>query len=365
MYSTNAIFVRDNLTDNGNEPLSQGGLSLSPDIIHVVDEIADPQTVLGSTGAMLRDDLSEMVEEGQTNYVYVRVQKNGVFSDKATVDIYWAKPSTLPTPSIWMANKIDDSKEIDINSGETKIVGPFLFNDVPETGHYCFVAIVNSRKNPKPDISTISTFNDFRELVRKKSNVAWKNFDVVDEVAGGEMDMDFQVNSFKNISEDNHLEFDLTKLPNGVKSQIRILKRIVVRASTTNLTLLKESKLYKTFESVDNNQVISFKNIKLKSREETSVRLKLIFPDNITDGAYDINVRQLKENTEYGRVTRRINIGDFPFLANKRTNEIHRANCPWVPKMSNRNKKPFRKMETGLRQGYDGCFTCLNEFDNG
>jgi len=365
MYPINAIYVRDNLTDDGNEPLAGGGLSLSPDIIHVVDEIASPQTELGSAAAMSRSDLSETVEEGQTNFVYVRLQKNGVLADTASVDLYWSSPSTLPTPAIWMANKIDDTKEMAISPGETKVVGPFLFNNVPSTGHYCFVAIVGSRKNPKPDLTAISTFNDFRELVRKKSNVAWKNFDVVDEVAGGEMDMDFQVNSLKNTSEDNHLEFDLSKLPNGVKSEIRILKRIGSSASKNNLKLIQESKLYQTFEGINNKQILSFKNLKLKSKEETKVRLKLIFPDNMPDGAYDINVRQLKENTEFGRVTRRINIGDFPFLANKRTNELHKANCPWVPKMSNRNKKPFNKMETGLRQGFDGCHTCLIEFDNG
>ena len=161
MYQTDAIFVRDNLSDTGQEPLVGGGLSRSPDIIHVIDEIADPQTELTTIASMAMDISSDTVEEGQTNFVYVRLQKNGTLPDTAEVDLYWADPSTLPTPAVWLNNKIDDTKEMDVAPGEIKVVGPFLFDNVPATGHYCFVAIVHSRKNPKPDLTASITPLDF------------------------------------------------------------------------------------------------------------------------------------------------------------------------------------------------------------
>lgn len=365
MYSTDAIYVRDNLTDDGQEPLAGGGLSRSPDIIHVVDEITDPQATLSTPASMASDSLSETVEEGQTNFVYVRLQKNGVLTDDAEVDLYWADPSTLPTPSVWLANKIDDTKTATVAPGEIKIVGPFLFTDVPTTGHYCFVAIVHSRKNPRPELSASTTSLDFVNLVRNKSNVAWKNFDVEDNVPGGESDMDFAVNSFKKTSSDNVIEFDLRELPQAVSAQVRILKRLAGSATLSNLKLDRETKLYAYYNVGKTNRIASLKNVTLKSRENTTVRLHLEFPETIKDGVYDIDVKQLKGKTEFGRVTRRINIGDFPFIGNIQSMELHTANCPWVPKMSHRNKRPYRNLQTGLRQGYDGCHTCLLEHDHG
>jgi len=365
MYQTDAIYVRDNLTDGGQEPLAGGGLSRSPDIIHVINEIDDAQATLSTAASMAMDISSDIVEEGQTNFIYVRLQKNGILTDDAEVELYWAEPTTLPSPSVWLNNKIDDTKPATVAPGDVAVVGPFLFTDVPITGHYCFVAIVNSRKNPKPELTTSTTPIDFVSLVRDKSNVAWKNFDTDDNVAGGSTDMDFSMNAFRNTSNNNSLVFDLTEFPNGVTAQIRILKRLASTANLTNLTLVKETTLYSYYTINRFNSIAGLHNITLESRENTTVRLHLDFPEHIADGSYDIDVRQLKDITEFGRITRRVNIGDFPFIANVNSKELHTANCPWVPKMNSKNKRPYRDINAGLRQGYDGCHTCLFEHDHG
>lgn len=364
MYGTAAIYVRDNLTDNGEEPLSGGGLSLSPDIIHVPEEVADPQATFGTAAAMSQANLSEDVEFGQTNYVYVRLQKNGTLTDSAEVDLYWTQPSTLPTPAAW--TKIGNTiSEANIAPGDVRVVGPFLFNNVPAEGHYCFVALVGSRKNPMPDLNEINTSADFVSLVREKSNVAWKNFDVINIDGDGEVDMDFHVSSMRSASADNDLEFDLSALPTGIVPEIKILRRIVANASVQGLTLEASQTHHNIYRGTANANIHSFTSMELASREDTVVRLKITIPENTPHGAYDISVRQLKNGIEFGRITRRINVGRFPFIANKRSRELHRANCPWVPKMSSKNKLPLNSMETGLRRGYDGCHTCLIEHDNG
>ena len=365
MYDTDAIYVRDNLSDNGQEPLAGGGLSRSPDIIHVIDEIMDPQAELSTAASMAMDISSDTVEEGQTNFVYVRLQKNGTLTDDAEIDLYWADPTTLPSPSVWLNNKIDDTKTATVAPGDVAVVGPFLFTDVPATGHYCFVAIVHSRKNPRPELTTSTTPIDFVALVRDKSNVAWKNFDTEDAVGGGSTDMDFAVNSFRNTSHNNSIVFDLTQFPRDVTAQVRILKRLASSANIKNLVLEKETTLYSYYQVDKLHIAASLDNVKLDSRENTTVRLHLEFPEQIADGSYDLDVKQLKGDTEFGRITRRVNIGDFPFIANINSKELHIANCPWVPKMSSKNKRPYRDINTGLRQGYDGCHTCLFEHDHG
>ena len=195
--------------------------------------------------------------------------------------------------------------------------------------------------------------------------MAWKNFDTEDNVAGGSSDSDYAVNSFRNTSDDNIIEFNLIELPTGVTAQIRILKRLATSASLVNLELDHETTLYSYYNVENIKTIAALQSVTLQSRENTTVRLHLEFPETIADGAYDIDVKQLKTNVEYGRVTRRINIGDFPFIANVNTKELHLANCPWVPKMSHHNKRPYRDLQTGLRQGYDGCHTCLLEHDHG
>lgn len=364
VYNTDAIYVRDNLTDDGEEPLVGGGLSLSPDIIHLTTEPVDAQAELSSAAAMASANLSEDVEFGQTNYVYVRLQKNGTLTDSADVDLYYTPASTLPSPDSWTQIGATIS-EPNIAPGDIRIVGPFLFNNVPAEGHYCFVAVVNSRKNPAPNLDDINTFSDFTDMVRNKSNMAWKNFDVVNIEAGGDMDMDFHVKSMKFESNDNILEFDLSPLPNSVTSEIRIIKRLTESAQLDKLEVSNESKLYHYLKTQGGNKIHKIKNMNLKSREDTIVRLKLSVPANAAHGVYDINVRQLKGNTEFGRITRRINIGKFPYIGNKNSNELHRANCPWVEKMSGHNKVAFTKIEIGLNRGYDGCHTCLLEHDHG
>ena len=364
MYGTAAIYVRDNLTDDGEEPLSGGGLSLSPDIIHVPVEESDPQSSYGTPAAIAIDDFSEDVEFGQTNYVYVRLQKNGTLIDSADVDLYWTSPSTLPTPASW--TKIGDTiSEADIAPGDVRVVGPFLFNDVPAQGHYCFVAIVNSRKNPAPDLSSINTATDFINLVRSKSNVAWKNFDVVDVESDGQADMDFYVETMKFASDDNELEFDFRELPSGIETEVRILKRLVETANLENLATDRELAYHRILKGTGSSRFYRITQIPMESRDSTVVRLTIRFSANIPDGSYDISVRQLKSGMEMGRITRRLNIGAFPFIANSRSGELHRSNCPWVAKMSPVNKVPFATMEKGLGRGYDGCHTCLPEHDHG
>jgi hypothetical protein len=159
------LYLRDNLQDHGREPLINGGISCSPDIITFRDKLIDPDATLGTPAAQNSDTLSEVVEIGQDNYIYLRVQNCGSQPTSGTARVFWALPSVLPTPNSW--HEITDPANPEpipsVNPGEMRIVGPITWKkgDIPAKGHYCFIGLINSGDDPAPDKSTIHTVDDY------------------------------------------------------------------------------------------------------------------------------------------------------------------------------------------------------------
>ena len=193
MAAPGDVYVRDNLLDTGEEPLPGGGISCSPDIHHFRQQLIDPQATLGSTAAMARDDLFEDIEVGQPNYIYVRLQNRWFQPLGADIDVYWTPPSTLPTPVTW--HLLGTLNAHTITPGKVKVAGPLTWaqGDIPEQGHYCFVAVLGNAQDPKPNLNAVHTPNDFYNLIRQSNNVTWKNFDVKDMFAGSYQRFDFRV----------------------------------------------------------------------------------------------------------------------------------------------------------------------------
>ncbi|WP_303319157.1 M14 family zinc carboxypeptidase [Flavivirga abyssicola] len=356
------IYIRDNLQDSGEEPLVGGGISRSPDINHFRQELLNPQDFLGTPIAKHQGDLFETVEIGQTNYIYVRLQNRGYRVDDAEIDIYWMLPSTLPSPASW--NLIGTIVTENILPGSFKIAGPLEWNSIPDKGHYCFVAVIGTPTDPKPDINSITTIDDFYNLVRQNSNITWKNFDVDDMFAGGMATMSFQIQGWSRLALNSDLDVDLSELPEGTEAELKILKRITENAVLENLSIKKVSKLY-NYYLVTPSMVSKISGLKLNSSENVKAVLTITLPENIADGVYDVAFIQSFNGKEMGRVTRRLNVGKFPFVANRNSKEVHRKNCPWIPKMNSLNKIPYGELELAIKHGYDGCHTCLTEFDHG
>ena len=53
------------------------------------------------------------------------------------------------------------------------------------------------------------------------------------------------------------------------------------------------------------------------------------------------------------------------YIGNSRTKELHLKDCEWVDLMANHNKVSFSSIEEAIRQGYNGCYYCLNDYDTG
>lgn len=358
------VYIRDNLQDTGEEPLGGGGIARSPDINHFRQELTDPQATLGSVAAQSQDNLFENIEHGQPNYIYVRLQNRGYTVSDVEADIYWVPPSTLPTPGSW--NFIGTLNVPAIAPGEFKVAGPLIWpsDQIPAKGHYCFIAVLGNAQDPKPDLSAIHNINDFYALIREKNNVTWKNFDVQNMFAGSIQRFDFQIQGWSRIAYFTDLEIHLSDLPHNVKVELKVLKRLTEGTTVEGLSKKREKKLHSHYEVTSPKQA-ALRNMPLKTSDNSMATLYITLPEDIPNGAYDLSVLQKIDGREMGRVTKRLLVGDYPYVANRNSREVHEANCDWVKRMSSKNKVAYRELKLALKHGYNGCHYCLPEFDTG
>jgi hypothetical protein len=148
--------------------------------------VVNPTAAFGEGSGTENDEtLGFRVEAGQDNTIYVRIRNRGATAATGvTATVYWSDVSTLVTPNMW--NVIGTTAPVDVPTGNTLIVAPALTwpaADVPPTGHYCFVAVLDHPQDPAPPIPGPTDRNGFLDIVRNNNNVTWRNFDVVDVLA--------------------------------------------------------------------------------------------------------------------------------------------------------------------------------------
>jgi hypothetical protein len=200
-------------------------------------------------------------------------------------------------------------------------------------------------------------------LIRDNNNIVWKNFDVEDMFGGGYAYIEFQVQGWLRVRCKSDLEFDLSELPEGVKCYLKIVKRITKGVDTVNMTLREESDLYSRYD-MESYEICALKQMSLEPSDNTEATLTVELPDDAPDGVYNLWVRQIVANKEVGRISRRIVVGDHPYVGNRNTKELHiRGQCEWERKMSGKNRVAFHDPELALKQGYNGCATCMPEID--
>ena len=47
---------------------------------------------------------------------------------------------------------------------------------IPTAGHYCFVAVAGDAADPKPGLTSFTTFDEYLHFIENNNNVAWRNF---------------------------------------------------------------------------------------------------------------------------------------------------------------------------------------------
>lgn len=177
------VFLRDNKDDVG---IPHGGaISQSPDVIVKQASEADPNDKWGhDSGTETSVTLSDDVEENKDHFVYVRAKNRGKAVSRNTwARVSWCKPSTLITPGMWTEIGQGGARFDPIPNDEKLVVSEELLwpaAEVPVTGHYCFVATIYADGDSPDDPPVFADFAAYKQFIRDKNNVTWRNFNVVE-----------------------------------------------------------------------------------------------------------------------------------------------------------------------------------------
>lgn len=176
------VYLRDSVGDTGVIPHT-GSISASPDIIVQPSAVPDPQAAFGQgSGTENSNTLGYEVEAGQDNFIYVRMKnRGGDNANNVTADIYWSQVATLVTPDMWTL--VGTTAPINVPQGDTLVVADpitWASADIPATGHYCLVGILDHPADPAPPLPGPTDWDGFRAFIRNHNNVTWRNFNVVD-----------------------------------------------------------------------------------------------------------------------------------------------------------------------------------------
>lgn len=220
------VYLRDNVGDNGSVP-TNGGISASPDIIVRPISVANPDVAFGEgSGVENSTSLGFAAEAGQDNFIYARMKnRGGADATGVTARIFWSEVSTLVTPDMW--NEIGVTSAVNVPQGNTLVVTPELVwpaADIPGTGHYCFVGILDNAQDPAPVIPPATDWNGFRSFIRNQNNVTWRNFNVVDDIEDPSADPYIAPFLIANLR-DQRRAFDFVieqRVAKGVQSQIEV-----------------------------------------------------------------------------------------------------------------------------------------------
>ncbi len=177
------LYLRDHPADVGAP--HTGPISTSPDIIVRPTAVANPQTAYGEgSGTENSSTLGYEVEAGQDNFIYARVRNRGsVASALPQVTVYWSEVGTLITPDMWNlvgTAVIPTVPAGDVLTAADAIVWPS--GDIPATGHYCFVGLVDAQGDPAPPLGNLVNFDNFLAFIRNNNNATWRNFNVVNTI---------------------------------------------------------------------------------------------------------------------------------------------------------------------------------------
>ncbi|MFP7756266.1 S8 family serine peptidase [Thermodesulfobacteriota bacterium B35] len=349
-------YIRDSVTDNGTEPVGAARLWASPDIIVRNEPVDDPQAELGQT-LKHHYDLSDQVEDGQDNFIYLRVQNRGTLAGDCTATIYFTDPGMFANPAVW--TNIGQVTINDLAPGEFRVVGPVTWSDsqIPTSGHYCLISVLDSPSDPAPDLTAITSEHDFTNMVRDSNNVAWKNINVEDVIPGGASSWSFYMEGPRGTGHQADLEIDLMSFPAGATVLVKVVKRLAETATLDHLTVADQSQLYTTL--AHSGGIGALEGMDFKSNERTKVTIYYTIPNNAPEGNYTMRVTLRVDGDNVGSYTKIVNVTHFSYIGNRRSKEIHRRQCVWVRKMSHYNRIPLVDLEEARRRGFDNCAFCI------
>ncbi|MEO7260619.1 MAG: hypothetical protein ABI047_05095 [Jatrophihabitantaceae bacterium] len=194
------VYIRDTFTDLGSVPVNDANVSTSPDIIPYGTQTLTQQQLIDTYAG---PPVASEIVAANLNNVYVRGRNLYSGATGAAIRLYWAPGNLLVQPSAWAANLVPNTNGFDYaslsaQSPDQIMPGdqPFNFTPTLEMGtHFCFVAMVETSRNPNPvPAQNFTGWDAFVSWVRDNANVAWRNVDVVTKLPtqGYESKLEFE-----------------------------------------------------------------------------------------------------------------------------------------------------------------------------
>ena len=182
------MYIRATLTDPGNIPRTNMGLSASPDIIpYGIMPVNTPDQFF--TGDNFNKILSKDIQYDADNYIYARGINYAAGAQTGQMYVYYAPSSLLLYPSTWrqnvLYNSAGDRDNVDVAAASANApfaVGqPLVWRKVPyppPNSHYCMISRVVTAQNPNP-IPNTGSYSDFATWVANNGGIGWRNVTVV------------------------------------------------------------------------------------------------------------------------------------------------------------------------------------------
>jgi hypothetical protein len=298
------VFMRDHISDTGEEPFGGALLCRSPDIIPRQNPVPDPEAVFGA-GAWDDGNLGQPVEAGQDNHVYVRIANRGNAPDDVSVSVYWTPASSFPHPAAW--NLIGTLEVPGVVPGEHRVAGPVAWpaESIPPTGHFCLVAVVDSVRDPLELPDAFSSVQAYLDFVRLHNNLCYRNVEVVDVTPDAPPpSYSFLMRGLPRKAARFRLAVH-HRLPPGGEIDTEIRKRLPGRVGTDVLKAgrrrVKRRPDLSTFRAQD-ARPLHVRDIPLYRMEEVEVRISIRLPRNAAPGRYRIYADQFWGKAQLGRV---------------------------------------------------------------
>jgi hypothetical protein len=297
------VYLRDNVGDDGSVPTA-GGISSSPDIIVLPAPVPDPTAAFGpGSGTENSATLGSQVEAGQDNHLYVRMQnRGGSPAVGVTAEVFWSPVATLVTPALW--TPIGTTAPVDVPVATMVVTDALVWPaaDIPGTGHYCFVGVLDHPADPAPTLPSPTDFTGFRAFIRNQNNVTWRNFNVVDDLSDPSAH-DFLVVNFP----EERRFFDLVierRLPPGVRVTLELpvmIAKPFVEGMQLEWELDKERR--RAFVRLPAAPVLVARDVLLPA--DARLECRVVFEGFAEHGAPGqwLSIAQVFEGDEVGRVT--------------------------------------------------------------
>ena len=309
-------YVRDNESDTGAP--HTGPLSLSPDIIVKNSPVANPQDTYGeSSGTKFNVDLSDNVEYGQDNYLYVRVMNRGMeVAQQVTAEVFWSEVATLITPNRWKS--IGQATIPSVPPGDVLTVSGTITwpaDKIPSEGHYCFVARIGTELDPMPDPTAIQDWDAFIGFIRYRNNATWRNFNVVNMIPDvqplpedprGFTELRFLAPGAPDQDRPMRLEIG-AELPDGAELLLDIPLEMLEQMERRPEEILAVDEERRTARlRIDPHRGQELGEMMFRAGSRNQLRLLAHIPEQFRTEEHELFARQLYEDLEVGRVTWRL-----------------------------------------------------------